>query len=574
MPVQAETVPGAGTPRPGRPGLRAPRRIAGLGATALDWAWQSRAWVAALLLLCLMGLLVAAISHAQRAREAAVVAEDSARRAQRMQSFVTQMLGGEQAPAPSDVQRSVDLHADQIAAQFAGDAAAQVELLGIAAGVQRALGDTPRYENLRLQQARVLGAQHEPANAGFIDALISDALLASGEAGEALLEQAGILIQGAELERDPVHARWWEARGEQQLATGASPPVTLEAWRQALALYEEVAPISQGHLRLRTRAGALQLASDPEAAAAHYQRALAVAGELRNPPRRLLVRDVYPGLARALSATGEYAQARAILGDGARLLATHGDDATALEYALAQHRQGVAQDWAPWLGRASLPGGDVAVSNLAERLLAQGQGDTAASWLQAHIAAREHADQEVPAAWQLLLAQAWIDAGETFAAGRVLAPLVGAQAEGRFPADLAPRLWLTEAELALSGRRAGSAGEPLTKLLAHTNGQASEIAVLGRLAKARQVDDAARLAQTTSAVMLLEHLRGPRDIRLGPIAWLAHAQALRAAGNAASARVWLKRSAQVLAQLPAEPASARMREAVGAEFALLASAVE
>jgi eukaryotic-like serine/threonine-protein kinase len=471
----------------------------------------------------------------------------------------------------------LDRSVGRIETDFAQDPHTQLELLGVVSLIYGYWLDEERFENLlqkRMHLARTHFGETHPV---VIDSIVLrswDSIYTQDYAtANKLLQDADRLIRKGGHEDSIVRANWWQARAE--ALRNADPALRMGALDKAVSLYAKVAPDRSAYaISLANSAIAHQVREDFEGALARNQKAVEVF--LRAKDRSDIdLAATYANLARSLQAVGEFARAEEIYETNARLVRqTLGERHAAFWHGRADHARLIhlrgdrERAWRKFDELFAVIPDDWSITTdpanarelYAERLSAEGRAAEAVPWLERV----EAIYQERPARefdlrrLRQTLGDAYDRAGRTADARRALLAARDERMQKDAPGSIAvlgvrerwARFLLDRGDIqgALAELRevvrlgGGKALAPLA--LAHSD--------LARLAIARN-DGAAALAESKAALAALEGDKGLYDVRIGPVIWRVHAQALRLTGDVRGANDWTARADSASARYDGTP---------------------
>lgn len=496
----------------------------------------------------------------------AEVARSEARRATAVKDFLLQVFRASDPRVAADKPRGqitarelLDASASRIEAQFAVDAALQVELLGEVASIYRELGEAQRYKDLAARRLAV--AQQHPGKFETvkIETLI-DEIADSQSAGQtdqlqALLLQADTLLHKQGLDESPLRARWWLARG--QTLNSDSDQAREAAFRAAIGLFEKVAPRDPGRVTALTELGVVHFyRADVPGAIALYQQALKADENVDNRDDGEM-QTIFGNLGTAYMNIGEFEQAVGAYRSAAELAEhTYGKRHANYWYSAANHARVVHLSgdhlradamFEALIAQMPDPASNVDAMQQAEiyggRLLAEGRPALALRWLEPAermFQSQRHADNDLRRV-RLVLGDAYDRLGRAADARRVLKAAVDEYAAieraDRQTAMAARERWgrflLTQGDLdAAKSQFESVLAQDQDRHFAHTAlAQAGLAAVaLGQGQSAHAVE------MMSDAWHRWQTVRGFRDVRMEPYLLRLQAHALIAAGELGAAR--------------------------------------
>jgi serine/threonine-protein kinase len=482
----------------------------------------------------------------------------------------------------------LDASTARIDRDFATRPELRIELLGVAAGIYRELGETARYQALHRQQMALVTRHHGPLHPLAIEGLLRDAddavLQHDYAQAQALVSRAGQHIAQAGLRDTALHARWWLRRGNSLESDPARIDDRLAALERAAALFARTDPQMPDYMvalgNLATAHWERDLPGSAIRARDLLRRAIDVAESLRQRNDGDL-QTLYANLGHVEAELGEAAGADAAFARATTLAQrTYGVDDrrywhTAATWAGALHARGER--------RRALVLFDTVLERLPEVPAIEDQ-DAVALVLTRYGAALVHDGRPAEGAMLLerarqgylraerghrmafvhrMLAEAYEDTGRTADAAREYA-LLDASLAGDAPdgqSVLAARV--RHARFLLAQGDIETAEAWFTDVAART-GKASLESVfaqagLARVALARGDHDVA-LAASDRALQTLAALPGRHDVRVAPGLWMVRAQSLAAVDNFDAARAAASAALNAYRRFQ-HPESPRLREA-------------
>ncbi|MFN9504287.1 MAG: protein kinase domain-containing protein [Rubrivivax sp.] len=281
-----------------------------------------------------------------------------ARRAEAVKAFLVGVFRHADPRLPSDQPRGaisarqlLDLAAQQVDTDTAGDPPLRVELLGLITEIYGYLEEHERFQALHqrwLQAAESTHGSHHPATLDArlmqVWAEIYDDELDKARQGLALIEAD---LRSARLEDSLTAARLWLAKGEALKATPGARDQRLEALATASALFERHAPHSGEHLAALANIGHVHMAAERWASARDtLVSALAMARGKTRPEVQENVPTIQANLGIVMVELGDHQAALTLFSDSAaqtlRMFgARHGSYAHAVSHrARLLHRLG------------------------------------------------------------------------------------------------------------------------------------------------------------------------------------------------------------------------------------------
>jgi eukaryotic-like serine/threonine-protein kinase len=527
--------------------------------------------------------------QAQQAREQAA-------RATVIKDYLAQVFAASDPRIASDKPRGqvtarelLDIGTARIDEEFAGRPDLHIELLGLTAGIYRALGEFDRYAQLHQRQMDRARAAYGELHPIVLEGRLresDDAVLRHDyDAALRIVAELDPLIRRARLDSTPVRAKWWARRGS---ALETSP----ERWDERLAallaaarLFERTDPHDRDYVAVLGNIAAAHWEGDEPGSNLQARdwllRAIAADGHARGrDDGELLVLYSNLGVVQAElgdAAGADAAYSRAV--DLARM--TYGDADRRYWNAVASwagtlHRRGEREHAlelfdtvlallpeAPTIEEQDQVG--LVLTAYGAALVRDGRPRDAVPVLEAAERGYERANRgyRLPSLHHAL-AEAYEGAGRADDArhhfelalqalradGPIERPaaLAGTERFGRF---LLAQGEHERAEAELRGVITRAAEPDHAVALAHAG--------LARLALARGEPDAALLA-LQDATGILARLSDAPDVRAPPYFWMIQARALLAAGDSAAARDLATRALDAYRRYN-HPASPEIRDA-------------
>jgi serine/threonine-protein kinase len=533
--------------------------------------------LATLAIIALLAGLVTAMCQSRAAQAVAAHAEIERGKATATRDFLISVFQASDPRIAQDKPRGqvtarelLDNSAQHIHTTFSNHPETELELLGLTASIYRELGEEDRFRSLRDQQVELAHRLYGDLHPIVIEKLMEDAHAASDagddKSAKALLAQADVFIRRAGLDRSALRARWWYELSE-SLWTEPPPRTALvEAIHKSVDLYAAVAPQDPGYVSaLNTLGNEHSSRFDDVEAVKIYRRAIAVAGASPNRDEAEL-QSLISNLAESLLYSGDFDGAETMNKASIELARrTNGEDhvrywRSMAEYAYEVHLRG-DRDRALDMFKTLINSFPAAMTPLQSKNAADVE-DLYARCLTADGSAREaipileslerifgvsspfEFDLRVT---QGVLGEAYALAGRSADAKRELrASLDGWEAKSE--RDSYPLLNSREKWgrfLLAQGDLEGAEGQFREILLqSHSrNFMPTVRAQIGevQIAIAHQNIEAA-LEKSHIALDMLDDMKGVRDMRLWPEAWVARSEALRLSRDLAGARQWALRA--------------------------------
>jgi tetratricopeptide (TPR) repeat protein len=521
---------------------------------------QRAAAVAAALALLLLGAGTGAVAWQAR------VARGEADRANAVKGFLLQIFAASDPRIASDRPRGqvtarelLDGAAARIDAEFEGQPALRIELLGAVARIYRELGETDRYRELQARQLAL--AQQFPGRfpATEIEVWLNRAGDALGDSDMALgrrhLQVAVRLIAAAGLDDSLLRAQWWVADG--QSLDSSRFDERKAAFTRALALFDRYGPHDAGRATALSELGLVEYdRGRNEAAIVWYRQALA-AHDTAEHPDDGEAQTIWGNLGQADLNLGRYDDAEAAYRQAAQLAErTYGQRHadywnSASQHARLLHLNG-RRDEATAEFRALLQlmpteptkyEGSEALINDADCLTAQGDAAAAVPLYQTalHWYERKSPEPNSLRRIHMHLGDAYDQIGQSADARRLLetaaSEYAAAEAPSRQTRMAASERW---ARFLVAHGEPAAAKALFADGLAQDQGRHFAHAALAQAGLARvalaQGDVAGALAASQAAREAWAAVRGFLDVRMGVAIDRVRARALLAAGDRAGAQ--------------------------------------
>lgn len=483
----------------------------------------------------------------------------------------------------------LDASVARIESEFANDPETRIELFGVAAQIFRELGEEARYEHLQhryLRQARQhYGERHPIVIAALLDeAILKKDRLDSARALEQL-DSIDKLIRDAKLDRSELRAVWWLTRGQALFDDSTRVAEQRAAFTQALELFERVAPTHPARVTALADLGTSysnRLHLEP--ARRYLEEAVALSNSVKDRNDAELA-TINGNLGLIAQYMGDF--------EGADRAYARAADIIRRTYGETDHRH-----WVPAAMRARsahLGGNREHASHLFAQLLREMPADSthhdaveAREWYASCLTMDGRAHEAIPlleAAEQfyqtarmydfqlprvrLTLGEAYDRMGRREDAARMLQAALD-QRIATAPPTAQPVLAVRErfGRFLLDGGDIDGAQQEFEAVLRHAEGRKlSHLALahagLARVALARN-DLQAATAASARAIELWDEVTGFRDVRMGPMIWLAHSEVLLQSGNASAAQEWAEKALTARAKYddPSSPSITQARTAV------------
>lgn len=259
-------------------------------------------------------------------------AQAQARRAEAVKEFLLGVFTASDPRIASGTPRGqitakalLDASVDKIEARFAGDPELQIELLRTAADVYRELEEEEAYQRLQARQVELTLQHFGPLHENVLNARVEAAVMAERRGDLAAcrqaLQDADAPIREAGQDRSELRAQWWLNRATCARDQADAVPQREAALAEALRLYEQVAPVSRGHVTVLAELATEHANQGRHAEAlATNQRAIALAETVpdRNDAE---LQTLYGNVALSLQQTGDLAGAEAAFARSAEIAA-------------------------------------------------------------------------------------------------------------------------------------------------------------------------------------------------------------------------------------------------------------
>ncbi|MDZ5648296.1 serine/threonine-protein kinase [Nitrospirillum sp. BR 11828] len=213
-------------------------------------------------------------------------AQRQANRAETIKNFVLSLYNGRDPGFPTDKNRRdvtaeklLDLGADRIAREFAGDPDLEIELYTLTAQLYEALDDRGRATQIIQKKVDVARQAYGEASPIVIDALLAQCADAwrSGDLATAqrLLDKTDALFRIAGKSAEGIRPRWWLNKAQILAKQEAGSPAHLAALDETLKSFERYAPSHVFYVTALQAAGLVQAQiGNYEKSTAFFQQAL------------------------------------------------------------------------------------------------------------------------------------------------------------------------------------------------------------------------------------------------------------------------------------------------------------
>ncbi|MBS0613854.1 MAG: serine/threonine protein kinase [Proteobacteria bacterium] len=543
----------------------------------------------------LIATLGFALWQAHAARLAAGAAELERQRATAVRDFLVRVFRASDPRVAQDQPRGqitakqmLDQMTPRIGVEFAKDPVTKLELLGVATSIYRAFDDPERFHAVNREQVALARSLYGDAHPLVIDGLIDEVQQRidahDTRTARQMLARLDGDIHAAGLDRSTTRAHWWRARSDAYWTDVTAWPQVVEAARNAVSLYAQLAPRSTDYVGALNQLGNVYSTHMEDAAAAQvYAQAIGVSESLQEPDQGQL-QTLYGNLAESRLYLGEFDAAESAY-------------ARVVELARRSTGEGHYRFWYPMASYARtlhLRGERKRAMAMFEQLLASIphsltdlQDEAAANVREIYagcLVAEGRAEQAIPLLEELerrylknspfefdlrsmrnTLGDAYDHAGRATDARRALkASLDDWTAKG--DQDYFPVLRIRErwGRFLLDHGEPAAAREQLQAVLAQAHGRTVVPVVLAQADSARlalaQGDVLAARRASDQALTDWKHVTGLRDLRVAPMLWLIQAEVLRAAHETREARQWAAKALAASRRYDA-PEAASIREA-------------
>lgn len=197
--------------------------------------------------------------QASRARHEADRAKAEAERSKATQQFMISLFEAndpryatERPRGEITARQLLDIGADRVEKEFAGQPEMQLELLGDITDIYEAMADEERYEALSKRRVELARATFGPSHPIVIQALISASEGATSrqeyDRSRASLAEADRALEASATENQGLlRAKYWSAKMQLLGAGGGTSAEIDEATRNAVAMYQRIAPWSTAY---------------------------------------------------------------------------------------------------------------------------------------------------------------------------------------------------------------------------------------------------------------------------------------------------------------------------------------
>ncbi|MEA1651333.1 protein kinase [Nitrospirillum sp. BR 11164] len=213
-------------------------------------------------------------------------AQQQANRAETIKNFVLSLYSGRDPGFPKDKQRRdvtaeklLDLGADRIGREFAGDPELELELYTLTTQLYEALDDRDRAAQIIEKKVAAARDAYGEATPIVIDAMLAQCADAwrSGDLASAqrLLDKTDALLRAAGKSAEGIRPRWWLNKAQMLSKQEAGSAAHLAALDETLKSFERYAPDHVFHVTALQAAGLAQAqAGNFEKSTALFQQAL------------------------------------------------------------------------------------------------------------------------------------------------------------------------------------------------------------------------------------------------------------------------------------------------------------
>lgn len=483
----------------------------------------------------------------------------------------------------------LDASVGRIDREFAGDPETQIELLGVATEIFRELGEETRHESLQrryLAKARQhYGDRHPIVIAAYLDEAIQKKDRLDSAAALQQLDEIDVLLREAGLDRSELRAQWWLTRGQALFHDSSLVEEQRLSFRKALELFEALAPTHPARVTALADLGTSYSNRMELAPARRYLEEAIALSQTVDDRNDAELATINGNLGLVAQYMGDFDAADQAYGRAAEIMRR--------TYGESNHR-----NWVPASMRARtahVGGNRERAWTLFAKLLDEIPPDSthhdaveAREWYAAALAAEGRAVEAIPlleAAERFYqtalmydfelprvratLGDAYDRAGRKEEAARALKAALDQRAANDAP-SYQPLLAIRErwGRFLLEQGDIDGAQAQFDEVLRQAQGRKLSHVVLAhaglaRVALARNDLQAAAVA-SSRAVEMWEQVVGFRDVRMGPIIWLAHSEVLLRSGDAASARQWAQKALEARSRYdhPASDSIEQARRAV------------
>jgi serine/threonine-protein kinase len=475
-------------------------------------------------------------------------------------------IARDRPPGEITAKELLDLSVDRIEKEFGNDPQTQLELLGLASEIYGHWLDEARFQDLLGKRASIAREKFGPTHPVVVESVTLNAWASiytqDYREAQRLLAEADRLIRDGGHENSLLRAEWWLAQA-QALKSG-QPSARIHALDRAVEIYEQLDPKHSSYAIALANSATVYLVSEDFAMArSRNEAAIRVFSATANRNDGDLALT-YANYARSLQHLGEfeaaeraYEQSKSLIrkvtgerhgsywqlaADHARFVHMRGEHERAHEMFNALFTV-IPEDWDTTIDDV------VAREYYAERLAAEGRAQEAIPLLE--VAERTYIERPLREydlrRVRQTLGDAYAQVGRSDDARRMLAAardermqkdradsiavLSSRERSARFLLDLG-QVEAARTEL-LEIMRIGKDAATYPLALAHTG--------LARIAIANG-DRAAALAESRRALSTIDRVSGLYDLRVLPMIWTVHADALDLDGDVASAREYRSRA--------------------------------
>jgi tetratricopeptide (TPR) repeat protein len=482
----------------------------------------------------------------------------------------------------------LDASVGRIEREFADDPPTQIDLLGVATDIYRALGEDQRYEDLHGRHLAAARRYYGDRHPVVLAALLSDAVRAKDQADYAAalrqLDALDPMIREAGLDRTPLRAQWWITRGQTLLGDSSKTQEQMAALRKAADLLAEVAPADPMRVTALADLGnAYSSRMEFVRARSFMEEAVAVSAGVKNRDDAELG-TIFANLGLISMYLGDFDAADHAYEQAADVFQRTYGEASSQSWSSAANR-----------ARALHLGGNrtKALQLFAVLLNALPAGATdqeateVREWYASCVAAEGRAPEALPLLeavertyqstqlydYQLprvraTLGDAYARAGRVDDARRMLKAAFD-QRIASDPPDFQPVLAIRERWgrfLLSQGDLAGATAQFREVVQqAHDRSFAHVALAYGGMARVAlaEGDNSGALSASAEAVGRFDAVTGFRDVRMGPYLWLIHSETLRKTGDVRRAREWAQRALEASRRYD-HPSAASIAEAEAA----------
>jgi serine/threonine-protein kinase len=464
----------------------------------------------------------------------------------------------------------LDISADRVEAQFVNDPDTEIQLLGTSADIYHELNDSERFFALHGKHLQLVKARFGELSAIYIEDLLRDANVDDYpvnpvDPAVALkrLDQIDQLITQARLDQSVVRARYWMLHGEALIRNVAKLADAENDTQKALTLFERYAPQDPDVANVLNTLSIIASARVKEDESAAYERrAISVTEHLQSPDNGSLM-NLYGNFAVEESHLQNFGEAERAYQRAEEISRkTYGETDPNYWFLEVRHAEFVHQ----YLGERQrslqmfqsalshvpqhsvLPEANAVRVKYAESVAAEGRSREAIPLLESALFPDNlFPDMNGRTRARDALADAYDAAERIEDARHVLDTNLKTVMAQTLPGDY-ERLRTREhlGRFLLEQGDSANAEADFREVLSEGGNQdlgpiALAYAGMARLSIAKP-DAAAALDYSAKAVDMVPRIRGPFEVRWGPMTWLVRSQALRLSGDRKGALEWAQKA--------------------------------